>query len=522
MIGAAVLSWPLGLLAAALLTVYIVAVSGWPQVQKLRQLNYALRPYLKWLNHTWSTAWWLWLLPGRDRRLPARNRGRVYRLLALQALLVLALAILTLRLAAWADSPLLALLLALLLVLLSPLTVVCAALLLVPLEKICAHFRKRAARDWQRLMSDWTAIGVVDFPGGRLAGRVIGALLSGERPVWAAKEKDTPRVVWRFLRSGFTADQGVLLCDLDSASALSAPRIAVLCSSAAIEELRHPEEEAERPVAQCLAAMAEDGLVVANGDDPGLAPLLALCSCPVIRCGFGLHNHLWVDHVRMHGQGSDFILHADGKKWELRSPLVGQQQIIAVLMAAAVCRYGGGSLDALFAMLRFLQPEPGHLELRPAATYTLIDDSAPGSLQRMEQALDVLAVFECQGRIVVAAGPESGVADPDLAALGERIAKICRLIILVDAERSMALREGAAKAGFPMERLFLAGDAAMARLLLADFAREGDAVLVSSELLASDREPGADGTTAAERGQGERHRPAPAENEQTGGQYSDG
>ncbi len=484
-------------LAAALtgliLAFYVAAGPGWRQVLQLCRLDYAMGSYLSWLNQVWIKEWWLWLPPCRERRLPARHKGRAYRLLILICLLTLGLSLLATALAFRAGSWLLALLLCLLLVLLTPCLLVLAYWLLTPVEQGAALLRRRAARDWQRLMTGWTLVGLADYPGGHLATRVMAELLSGERQVWCdAQGRATPRSVGRFLRLGLPAADGALLCDLGPAGSLAPPRVAVLCSAAAIPELSPGEQEFGRPVADCLAAMAQDSLVVVNGDDAALKPLIEACACPVVSCGFALHNQIRAGDLHLDGTGSSFTLHLDGESWALRSPLLGQQHVVAVLMAAAVCRYLGGSVPRLLSQLDILRPEPGHLQLSPAGGYTLIHDGAPGRLQRLPYALDALSLFACQRRVIVAAGPSPDRAgEVDLPALGQRIAGACQLIILVDAERSMALREGAIRAGFPMEKLFLAEDQAMAALLFRDFVREGDAVLISVDSWQEAAEDGA-------------------------------
>lgn len=86
-----------------------------------------------------------------------------------------------------------------------------------------------------------------------------------------------------------------------------------------------------------LNLVPRNGLVLANGDDPNVAPLLGIRHCPVMRFGLGPANALQATGVALGPEASGFEL--DGVRYTV--PLVGEFNVRNALAVAACARHCG-------------------------------------------------------------------------------------------------------------------------------------------------------------------------------------
>ncbi|MBU6401214.1 MAG: UDP-N-acetylmuramate:L-alanyl-gamma-D-glutamyl-meso-diaminopimelate ligase, partial [Verrucomicrobia bacterium] len=118
-----------------------------------------------------------------------------------------------------------------------------------------------------------------------------------------------------------------------------------------------------------LRLIPRNGLLLANGDDPNLAPLLEIQHCPVRRFGLGDHNDLQATRLRLEPDSSAFDVAANDvaranqtspppppgprpQESHFHLPLVGELNVRNALAVAACARHCGlsdGQIQSAFA-----------------------------------------------------------------------------------------------------------------------------------------------------------------------------
>lgn len=86
-----------------------------------------------------------------------------------------------------------------------------------------------------------------------------------------------------------------------------------------------------------LNLIPRNGLLLANGDDPGVTPLLDVRHCPVKRFGLGETNDIRAAGIHLRAEASEFQV--AGARFEI--PLVGELNVRNALAVAACARHCG-------------------------------------------------------------------------------------------------------------------------------------------------------------------------------------
>lgn len=97
-----------------------------------------------------------------------------------------------------------------------------------------------------------------------------------------------------------------------------------------------------------------NGLLLANGDEPNLAPLLGVRHCPVKRFGLGEPNDLRATGVHLRPEASEFEI----STFRFEVPLIGELNVRNALAVAACARHCGLSdaqIQAAFATFQGVQ-----------------------------------------------------------------------------------------------------------------------------------------------------------------------
>ncbi len=114
-----------------------------------------------------------------------------------------------------------------------------------------------------------------------------------------------------------------------------------------------------------------NGLLLANGDDPNLAPLLGIRHCPVRRFGLGPDNEARAVRIECAGDRSAFEY--EGQRF--RVPLAGEFNVRNALAAVACARHCGLSAAEIQAALDTFRGVKRRMEIRgEAGGVTVVDD----------------------------------------------------------------------------------------------------------------------------------------------------
>ena len=157
--------------------------------------------------------------------------------------------------------------------------------------------------------------------------------------------------------------------------------------------------------------------------------------------------------------GTEFTVTApDGSSQKFTMRLIGGHNVINVSGAIAVSHSLGIPLSELVLPVRRLAPVEHRMNLIEQGSLTIIDDAYNSNPAGAKAALDTLAMFAEDMKIVITPGMvELGPEQDRLNGLfGEQIAEVADWAIVVDNENTAAITDGLRRAGMPMEKIYLA------------------------------------------------------------------
>jgi UDP-N-acetylmuramate: L-alanyl-gamma-D-glutamyl-meso-diaminopimelate ligase len=241
----------------------------------------------------------------------------------------------------------------------------------------------------------------------------------------------------------------------------------------------------QRTFSHFIRTIPRNGLLLANGDDPNLAPLLNVNFCPVKRFGLGEHNAVRATNLRYGPTASEFEI--PSAKFHLN--LVGELNVrnaLAVVAAAKHCGLTNKQIQAAFDTFKGIKRR---MEVRGiAGGITVIDDFGhhPTAIRETLRALrikfpneKIWAVFEPRSNTTRRNVFQQELAEAFAEASAVIVAQVARLELLKPEDRldPAKLMTDIKAAGKPAEYLADA-DAIVAHL--AKHAGGGDVVCVFS------------------------------------------
>ena len=287
--------------------------------------------------------------------------------------------------------------------------------------------------------------------------------------------------------------------DIQELTALARPDIAVVTAvGPAHLETMGPIERIERVKGDLVAALKPGGQAVLNADDPRVLAM-ATTRLPADA------GRVWTVSVEGHPdadivaeditygpEGARFTVRDDtGETAEVRTRLLGRHNVLNVLLAVGVGRAVGLRMRQIAHAVGRIEPVAHRLALRTENGVVIIDDAFNSNPVGARNAVEIL------GQMDVPAGGRRVVVTPGMVEMGERQAELNRtfgtdiaraldrpgdLAVLVGRKQTAPIREGLEQAGFPDERVRIAGSFFEARDLLAGLLQDGDVVLYENDL----------------------------------------
>lgn len=184
-----------------------------------------------------------------------------------------------------------------------------------------------------------------------------------------------------------------------------------------------------------------NGLLLANADDPNIAPLLGVKHCPVQKFGFGPGSDVRATDLKLGGTSSEFRL----GQTTFRSPLIGELNVRNALAVAACARHCGLSDTEIQSAFDTFKGVKRRMELRgTSGGVTVIDDFGhhPTAIRETMHALrvrfpgqKVWAIFEPRSNTTRRAVFQQELTDALNLADGVAVAQVARLELLAPEER---------------------------------------------------------------------------------------
>lgn len=194
-----------------------------------------------------------------------------------------------------------------------------------------------------------------------------------------------------------------------------------------------------------------------------------------------------IEDIRLSGNGSSFTLcqTATKRKVRLNTKLLGRHNLSNIVAGVAVALELGVPMDKLNALICDISPIEHRLSYRTVNdTYTLLDDAFNSNPVGSKMALEVLAGFEGNSKIIITPGMIELGSESDALneQFGRHIAAACDYVILVGRQQTKPIQDGLASADYPSEKLYLATNLSDAFRKLNEIVKKGDVVLIENDL----------------------------------------
>lgn len=286
--------------------------------------------------------------------------------------------------------------------------------------------------------------------------------------------------------------------DMDALCEIAKPTIAVMTriSPVHVEFFRSVEQLAEEK-AKLLSAVAPDGLVVLNADDPRVMGLTHHAQAPYKTYGFSasagvrsVDYKLWTRDDFSFEPGElfsklSFRVETEHDRLDIEMKnVLGRSTVSAVLAGVAVAQHFGVTDEQIRLAITQLEFEPGRMNAIPGIKGSLILDgsynAAPASMQ---SALEVLGEFhpsEGARRVAVLGymAELGSLSEQEHRLIGMKAAEIGTDILVTVGELARDIRRGAIEAGVPEDHTHHFPDAVEAGRWLDGELKKGDIVLV--------------------------------------------
>lgn len=293
--------------------------------------------------------------------------------------------------------------------------------------------------------------------------RVVNEQLSGKHQVFiaemGAQKRGEIREIARLVRPQY----GALTCIGE----------AHLDSFGSIEAVAQAKYE-------LIKSLPETGAAFFGSDGSYGDRLYALCKMEKYRAGVGeeLECYMRAGQVETSVRGTRFeLICADGDRVRAETQLLGSYSVRNIVLAAAIARKLGLSMEEIARGIGKLRPIRHHLQCIPG-TLNVIDDSQNTLPEAAAEALKLFSEFPGR-RILVTAGLnalEQDAADKNFA-FGMQIAASADYVILVGPEDTREVMRGLMSAHYPKSSVRMVREGEDAAALVQEIASAGDSVL---------------------------------------------
>lgn len=243
--------------------------------------------------------------------------------------------------------------------------------------------------------------------------------------------------------------------------------------------------------AELIAALPPEGLAVLNGDDEWSRRIADRARARVVWIGNGADSTWRAEDLQIATDSLSFCLRHNGGALRVRLPVVNRVMVANALLAAAVGRECGLTLDEIARGLEAVQFPGARMQVVKAHGTWIINDAYNANPDSMKAALLALSEFPGTNRRLAVLGSmgELGQHATELhREIGEFAARRDLAFLVAVGPYAEAYAKGAMAAGLGRNQIVATLDAEEATMALKPLLREGDAVLVKgSRFMGLDR-----------------------------------
>lgn len=430
------------------------------------------------------------LLTVKKAKKPFVFTGRIKRLYAVYALVLLAIAALVCASPRWK-------LLSMLWPVLLPAVVALAGLLAWPIEKLISEMYFRDAR--RKLLSNPSLIriGLTGSYGKTSVKHILGTILSEKYPTLITPASyNTPMGVTRAIREKLTPTYQIFVGemgarhvgDIKEMCRLVHPTIGIITSVGPqhLETFKTIERVAKTKYELIDALPEKDSRSYFYNDGSYCLEMYQKTTKTKTLCGRDPETcDVWCDGVTVSPEGTKFVLHIKGKgEIECQTRLLGDHSVQNILLAAAVASDLRLTLKQIAHGIEKLQPVKNRLELmQNPGGFTIINDAFNSNPVGAKAALEVLRQFPGRRIIITPGMVELGEKEAEYNRIfGTQMLGCADIAIVIGKNRATPILDGLKESGFEPANIYRVDSLDDSTRLLHTIVRPGDTVLYENDL----------------------------------------
>jgi UDP-N-acetylmuramoyl-tripeptide--D-alanyl-D-alanine ligase len=233
--------------------------------------------------------------------------------------------------------------------------------------------------------------------------------------------------------------------------------------------------------AEVIAGLPPEGLAVLNANDSWSRRIVDRTQARVVWVGEGPDATWRAENVRVDADSISFLLRHNGSAATVRLPVVNRVMIANALLAAAVGRECGLTMDEIARGLEAVKLPGARMQVVKAHGAWIINDAYNANPDSMKAALTTLGEFPGANRRLAVLGSmgELGRHATELhREIGEFAAGRNLAFLIAVGPHAEAYARGAMAGGLGHNQIVAALDAEEAGVALRPLLRENDAILV--------------------------------------------
>ena len=182
--------------------------------------------------------------------------------------------------------------------------------------------------------------------------------------------------------------------------------------------------------------------------------------------------------------GSVFTVCDGEKSVKVSTVLIGKHNVSNIMLAVALCKELGMSLEEIAQGISMIKPVRHRLEvMKNEKGVTVIDDSYNSNVDGTIAALDVISGFNGRKIIITPGLVELGrMEDLENFRFGRRLSKVADFVIIVGKPNAYKIRDGLLDGDFPYENIKIVQNLDEAIKFFSEISKEGDIVLFENDL----------------------------------------
>ncbi len=308
---------------------------------------------------------------------------------------------------------------------------------------------------------------------------------------------NTPMGISKIINNELTEDYNVFIAelgatkagDIDEVAKLTNPKFGIITSIGPCHlESFKSIDNIMRTKYELIENLPDDGTAIFNYDNEYVKKLADKTFKEKVL--YGIDNieeaDVFATDILVDSLGSSFTLCINSLGTiECKTKLLGRHNILNILGGAALASVLGLSLDEIKRGISKLKPVEHRLQLIDHGTGVLvIDDAFNSNPDGAKAALDVLNSFTDRRKIIVTPGMiELGsIEETENFKLGEYIAGVCDIAILVGKKRTLPIYQGMKKHNFDEDNLYVVNSLNEASEVLKTITKVNDVVLFENDL----------------------------------------